>query len=135
MNKAFNCPACGSDRIQKARILRRAGIPISSEVEKKLSPPVEPTSAVRQAGWLSIYIGTLPLITGIYMRLNSPVIHAAEIALFLQTMGVILVFLGISLLALSQIELNAKRPKYKEDYGKWERLWYCSHCKNTFYDA
>ena len=133
--KPLNCPRCGSDRIQKARILRRAGIPISTEVAKRISPPVEPTSAVRQAGWLSIYIGALPLIIGIYTRLNSHVIHADEFALFLQTMGVILVFLGISLLALSQIELNAKRPKYKEDYGKWEHLWYCSHCKNTFYDA
>jgi hypothetical protein len=48
---------------------------------------------------------------------------------------VILVFLGISLWALSEIEVNAKGPKYKEDYDKWERLWYCSHCRNTFYDA
>ncbi len=67
--------------------------------------------------------------------LNSHAIHADEIGLFLQTMGVILVSLGISLLALSQLEINAKEPKYKEDYNKWERLWYCSHCRNTFYDT
>ena len=61
--------------------------------------------------------------------------HTDRIGFFLQTMGVILVLLGISLLGLSQIELNAKKPKYKEDYAKWERLWYCSHCRNTFYEA
>jgi hypothetical protein len=132
MRKPFNCPVCGSDRIQKARILRRAGIPLSTEVTKLLSPPVEPISAAEPAGRLSIYIGALLFTISIYKLVT---IHIDHISLFLQTMGVILIFLGISLLALSQLEINTKRPKYKEDYDKWERMWYCSHCRNTFYDT
>ena len=132
MNKPFNCPACGSDNIQKARILKRAGIPINSEVAKKISPPVEPTSDVKPAGRLSIYIGALLLTIGIYTLGTS---HTIRIGLFLQIMGVILGFFGISFLALSQLEIYAKTPKYKEDYSKWEHLWYCSQCRNTFYDA
>ena len=132
MNKPFNCPACGSDSIQKARILKRAGIPISTEVATKISPPVEPTSAVRPAGQLSLYIGALLLTMGIYTLGTSPTIR---IGLFLQIMGVFLGVLGMSLLALSQLEINAKKPKYEQDYAKWERLWYCSHCRNTFYGA
>jgi hypothetical protein len=69
---------------------------------------------------------------GIYTLGTSPTIR---IGLFLQIMGVFLGVLGMSLLALSQLEINAKKPKYEEDYAKWERLWYCSHCRNTFYDA
>ncbi len=133
--KPFNCPACGSDRIQKATILSRAGIPISAEIAKKLSPPAEPTSATGPAGRFSIYIGALLLFIGVYTLVTNHTLHTDRVGLFLQTMGVILVFLGISLLALSQIELYSKKPKYKEDYAKWERLWYCSHCRNTFYDA
>ena len=135
MNKPFNCPACGSDSIQKARILKRAGIPISTEVATKISPPVEPTSAVRPAGRLSICIGAL-LTMGIYtLGTSHTTIRIERIGLFLQIMGVFLGVLGMSLLALSQLEINAKKPKYEEDYAKWERLWYCSHCRNTFYDA
>jgi hypothetical protein len=133
--KPSNCPSCGSDRIQKARILSRAGIPISNEVARILSPPVEPTSATGPAGRFSIYIGASLLIIGVYMPVTMHTAHTDRIGLFLQTMGVILVFLGISLLALSQIELHAKKPRYKEDYAKWERLWYCSHCRNSFYEA
>ncbi len=136
MNKPFNCLACGSDSIQKARILKRAGIPISTEVATKISPPVEPTSAVRPAGRLSIYIGALLLTMGIYtLGTSHATIRIERIGLFLQIMGVFLGVLGMSLLALSQFEINAKKPKYEEDYAKWERLWYCSHCRNTFYDA
>ena len=133
--KSFNCLKCGSDRIQKATIISKAGIPISNEVAKKLSPPVEPTSAHRQAGQYCIYIGDLLLIIGIYTQLTSHSIQIDPIGLFFPIMGTTLVFLGSLLLALSQIELNSKKPKYKEDYAKWERLWYCSHCRNTFYDA
>ena len=135
MNKSFNCPACGSDRIQKAKILSRAGIPINNEVARILSPPVEPTSAIGPAGRFSIYIGASLLIISVYILVTLHTAHTDRIGLFLQTMGVILVFLGISLLALSQIELNTKKPKYKEDYAKWERLWYCSHCQKTFYES
>jgi hypothetical protein len=132
---SFACPACGSDRIQKARILSRAGIPINNEAARILSPPVEPTSPIEPAGRFSVYIGTTLLIISVYILVTLHTAHSDRIGLFLQTMGVILVLLGFSLLALSQIQLNAKKPKYKEDYAKWERLWYCSHCRNTFYDA
>ena len=131
MSKSFTCPACGSDRVQKARILKRAGIPISTEVANKISPPVEPTSAVRQAGWISICIGAL-LTMGIYTLGTGHTIRIDRIGLFLQIMGVFLGVLGMSLLAVSQLEIKAKTPKYEQDYARWERLWYCSHCKNTF---
>ncbi len=133
--KPFNCPACGSDRIQKATILSRAGIPISAEIAKKLSPPAEPTSATGPAGRLSIYIGAWLLTIGIYVMGTTHTIRTDHIDIFLQTMGGILMFLGFLLLALSQLKLNAREVEYREDYAKWERLWYCSHCGNTFYDA
>ena len=133
--KPFHCPGCGSDRIQKATILSKAGIPVSAEIAQKLSPPVEPTSATGPAGRFSIYIGASLLVIGVYTLTSNRIFHTDRIGLFLQTMGVILVLLGISLLGLSYIELHAKRPKYKDDYAKWDRLWYCSHCRNTFYDA
>lgn len=132
MNEPFNCPACGSDRIQKARILSRAGIPLSNETARILSPPVEPISSAEPAGRLSIYIGALLFTIGIYALIT---IHIDHIGLFLQTMGMVLISLGISLLVLSQLEIHAKRPKYKEDYDKWARMWYCSHCRKTFYDT
>jgi len=135
MSKPFSCPLCGSDRIQKARIIRRAGIPISAEVARILSPPVEPTSDVRPAGGLSIYIGALLLFMGIYTQSTSHSILTGRVGLVFLIMGATLFLLGCLLLTLSQIELNSKEPKYKEDYAKWERLWYCSHCNNTFYDA
>jgi len=135
MDKSFNCPACGSDRIQKARILRRAGIPISSEVARKISPPAEPTSATEPTGWLAIYIGSFLLLIGVYTLSTPHTVPADQIGLFLQTMGGVLVLLGISLWGLSQVELNGKKPKYKQDYAKWERLWYCSHCQKTFYES
>ena len=101
----------------------------------KISPPVEPTSAVRQAGWISVFIGAL-LTMGIYtLGTSHTTIRIERMGLFLQIMGVFLGVLGMSLLALSQLEINAKKPKYEQDYAKWERLWYCSHCRNTFYDA
>jgi len=134
MNKPSQCPVCGSDRIQKAKIIMKAGIPISNETFRKLSPPAEPTSNVEKAGWLSLYTGALPLFLAIYTRLNSH-IHSGEIGIFLQTLGSILIILGVSLWVLSQIELNSKNPKYTEDYDKWEHLWYCSHCRNTFCNA
>ena len=134
MNKQFNCPVCGSDRIQKVKILSRAGIPMSTEVVKQLSPPVKPTSDAKPAGGLSISIGALLLLIGFYMGTSHP-LHTYRIDSFLQTMGAILGLLGVSLLALSQLEINRKKPKYKEDYDKWERLWYCSHCRNTSYDT
>ncbi len=130
--KPFSCPMCGSDRIQKATILTRARISLSTEVTRILSPPVEPISTAEPAGRFSICIGALLFTIGFYTLVT---IHIDHIGLFLQTMGVILVLLGISLLALSQLEINSKRPKYKEDYAKWERMWYCSHCRNTFYDT
>ena len=133
--KPLNCPACGSDRIQKARIISRAGIPISTEITKKVSPPVEPTSDAWPAGRLSVYISGLFLVIGICTQLTSHSIHGDRIGLVFLIMGATLVFLGSLLLVLSQIELSAKKPKYTEDYAKWERLWYCSHCNNTFYDA
>jgi len=135
MNKPFSCPLCGSDRIQKARIISRAGIPISAEVARILSPPVEPTSDTRPAGELSIYIAASLLIIGIYVQLPSYSIHTGRVGLVFLIMGATLFLLGCLLLTLSQIELNSKEPKYKEDYAKWERLWYCSHCRNTFYDS
>ena len=135
MNRPFECPGCGSERIQKAKIIMRAGIPISNETSIKLSPPAEPTSSTEPAGRYFIYVGASLLLIGVYTLLTMHTLHANQIGLFLQTTGVILVFLGISLWALSQIKLNAKRPKYKEDYAKWEHLWYCSRCRNTFYDS
>jgi hypothetical protein len=135
MNKPFDCPACGSDSIQKARILKRAGIPISTEVATKISPPVEPTSATGPAGRFSVYISGLLLVIGIYTQSTSHSIHADRIGLVFLIMGATLVSVGSLLLVLSKIELNSKEPKYKEDYAKWERLWYCSHCRNTFYGA
>ena len=135
MNKPLNCPACGSDRVQKARIITRAGIPISAGVARILSPPVEPTSDARRAGGLSIYIGALLLIITIYTQLTSHSILTGPFGLVFPIMGAALVSLGSLLLVLSQIELNAKEPKYKENYAQWERLWYCSHCRNTFYDT
>ena len=135
MNRPPQCPVCGSDRIQKAKIIMKTGILISTDVSKKLSPPAEPTSTVGKTGWLALYTGALPLFLGIYTRFNSHAIHSGEIGIFLQTLGCILIFLGISLWMLSQIELNSKKPKYTEDYAKWEHLWYCSHCSNTFYNA
>lgn len=135
MNKPFSCPLCGSDRIQKARIISRAGIPISAEVARKLSPPVEPTSDVRPAGGLSIYIGAFLLFMGIYTQSTSHSILTGRVGLVFLIMGATLFLLGCLLLTLSQIELNSKEPKYKEDYAKWERLWYCSHCRNTFTDS
>ena len=72
---------------------------------------------------------------GIYTLGTGHTIRIDRIGLFLQIMGVFLGVLGMSLLAVSQLEINAKTPKYEQDYAKWERLWYCSHCKNTFYDA
>ena len=135
MNKSFNCPACGSDRIQKAKILSRAGIPINNEVARILSPPVEPTSAIGPAGRFSIYIGASLLIIGVHTLVTTHTVLTNRMGSFLQTTGAILVLLGISLLALSQLEINRKKPKYKQDYAKWERLWYCSHCRNTFYEA
>ena len=107
--KSLNCPACGSDRTQKARILYKAGIPISTEIAKKISPPVEPTSVTWPAGRLSIYIGALLLTIGIYVMGTSHTIRTDRIGIFLQTMGGILMFLGILLLALSQIETECKR--------------------------
>ena len=107
---------------------------MSTQVVKQLSPPVEPVSDAKPAGWLSIYIGALLLIIGIYMGTSHP-LHTYRMDSFLRTMGTILVLLGISLLALSQLKINREKPKYKEDYDKWERLWYCSHCRNTSYDT
>jgi predicted nucleic-acid-binding Zn-ribbon protein len=135
MNKPFSCPLCGSDRIQKARIISRAGIPISAEVARILSPPVEPTSDTRPAGELSIYIAAFLLFMGIYTQSTSHSILTGRVGLVFLIMGATLFLLGCLLLTLSQIELNSKEPKYKEDYAKWERLWYCSRCRNTFYDS
>lgn len=134
MNKSFNCPSCGSDRIQKARILTKAGIPISSEVARQISPPAGPTSATEPVGWLAIYIGSFLLLIGVYALSPEHTVFADQIGLFLQTMGGVLILLGISLWGLSQVELNAKKPKYRKDYDRWERLWYCSHCRRTFYE-
>ena len=134
MNKPLHCPACGSDRIQKARIISRAGIPVSTEVARTLSPPVEPASDARPAGRLSIFIGTSLLIVGIYTQLTVHSVRADHIGLVFLIMGAILVLLGGLLLTLSQIQLNSREPKYKADYAKWERLWYCSQCRNPFYD-
>ena len=133
--KSFNCPTCGSDRTQKATILYRSGIPMSAEIAKKLSPPGRPTSMTWPAGRLSIYAGALLLTIGIHAMGTSHSLHVDHIDLFLQTMGAILISLGFLILALSQMKLNAKEPEYKDDYAKWERMWYCSHCGNTFYDA
>ncbi len=135
MDKSFNCPACGSDRIQKARILRRAGIPISSEVARKISPPAEPTSATEPTGWLAIYIGSFLLLIGVLTLSTTHTVLADRIGLLLQATGGVVILLGISLWGWSQVELNGKKPKYREDCAKWERLWYCSHCRNTFYDV
>ena len=133
--KSLDCPACGSDRTQKARILYRSGIPISTETTQKISPPLKPTSVTWPVARFSIYVGAWFLTIGIYVMGTSHTIRSDRIDLFLQTMGAILMFLGFLLLALSQIRLNSKNLEYKEEYAKWERLWYCSHCRNTFYDA
>ncbi len=135
MNRPSECPACGSERIQKAKIIMRAGIPISTEISRKLCAPAEPTSATEPAGRYSTYVGASLLLMGVYTQLTMHTLHANQIGLFLQTAGVILVCLGASLWAMSQIKLNAKRPKYEEDYAKWEHLWYCSRCRNTFYES
>ena len=133
--KSSICPACGSERTQKATILYKSGIPISTEIAKKISPPLKPTSVTWPVGRCSIYIGAWLLTIGIYVMGTSHTIRTDHIDIFLQTMGGILMFLGFLLLALSQLKLNAREVEYREDYAKWERLWYCSHCGNTFYDA
>ncbi len=85
--RSFTCPACGSDRIQKARILSRAGIPINNEAARILSPPVEPTSPIEPAGRFSVYIGTSLLIISVYILVTLHTAHTDRIGLFLQTMG------------------------------------------------
>ena len=76
--KSLTCPACGSERTQKARILCKSGIPISREIAKKISPPLKPTSVTWPVGRCSIYIGAWLLTIGIYVMGTTHAIQSLD---------------------------------------------------------
>lgn len=119
----FDCPACGSDRTQKVKLLYEAKKKSQPDVaENFFSPPVRPGLG---AFWLVGLVG----ITGLVL----------SIVALIQTRDFFFGFLWLALsllliwLAPKGIKKNrAKRDTFQADYDKWGRTWYCPRCGNLF---
>lgn len=147
MEKKFNCPECGSDSTQKAKVLYESGTSTStatmagigvgtggrvgvgvgagrgssqSELAKKLSPPAKPGSI---APWVFIIILAIIIF-----------IIAIQIGDIGAGVFFILVAGGFGMLGYRGIKKeDDKGASYNDEYAKWERLWYCVRCGHTFY--
>ena len=150
MDKKLNCPECGSDRTQKAKVLYESGTSTStttmagigvgtggkvgvgvgagrgssqSELAKKLSPPAKPGSI---AFWV------FSLIVGIIFFLSATILFSTG-----QIGAGVFFMLGAGvygMLGYRRIKKEYdKGSRYNGEYAKWERLWCCSRCGHTFY--
>jgi len=150
MEKKLNCPECGSDTTQKAKVIYELGTSTSvntmagigvgaggkigvgvgtgtgssqSELAKKLSPPAKPGSIA--VGIIVIIFAIVILYIAILFFQDGAVGTGMFLVLVAGTFGI---------LGYSQIKKeNDKSISYAGAYAKWERLWYCSRCGHTFY--
>jgi len=155
MEKQFNCPQCGSDRTQKARVLYESGTSASkmtmaglgvagggkvgvgvgagagtsqTELAKKLSPPVKPALVGRRfLAWLLVAVGSFTLFNGFLLLATTTLHHKSNGVGFL-IFGGICAFSGIFIFKSAGRKLKKRKVKYEEDYTKWERTWYCNRC-------
>jgi transcription elongation factor Elf1 len=150
MEKQFNCPECGSDGTQKAKVLYESGTSTStstmagigvgtggkvgvgvgagrgssqSELARKLSPPAKPGSITPGVIWI---IGGIIMFV---MAIQFFPAGAVGAGVFF-----VLVAGGFGMLGYRGIKKeNGKRASYNDKYAKWDRLWYCVRCGHTFY--
>lgn len=150
MKQEFNCPECGSDSTQKAKVLYESGTSTSistmagigvgtggkvgvgvgagrgssqSELAKKLSPPAKPASIA-----LGVFYITLAIITFIFVIIFFTIGEIGGGVLFMLVAGI------FGMVGYSKIKKeNDKEASYKDEFAKWERLWYCVRCGHTFY--
>ncbi|MGO9174517.1 MAG: hypothetical protein ACLQED_00010 [Desulfobaccales bacterium] len=122
--KNFNCPECGSDRTKKAKVLFESGTSTNASkmVAIKLSPPPKPGSTIG-----AIFM----MIVSIFIFVNGIFLIATSIG-----GGVFFIFMGGALGIWGYLLLQKEEKKganYKDEYAKWERLWYCERCGHAFY--
>ena len=151
MKRNLKCPRCGSDGIQKARILYETGtssIKMTSsgmgvtgggsvgvgiatatggtqtELFKKLSPPTKPQ---RNTG---LTLGMFALIIlGISYTIGALVGGKIVHSLF----GIGFMSGGFFLIRSMEESLKKAQAQYQVDYANWGRLWFCNRCGDTFY--
>jgi Na+/phosphate symporter len=150
MEEQFNCPRCGSDRTQKAKILYEAGASAikvttvgvdgvgvelaatagssQTELSKNLSPPVKPKKS--RAGWLLFTMGIVIILPALP---DIPEIPRGGVTLAYLVIGGGLMFLGGWLNKKSTETFKKADLRYQVDYPKWERLWFCNRCGHAFY--
>lgn len=150
MDKKFNCPECGSDSTQKAKVLYESGTSTStttmagigvgtggkvgigvgagrgisqSELAKKLSPPAK----------------SGPIAFWLFLLISGMIFFLFAIILFLIGHigpGVYFMLLAVGFGMPGYIGLkkeNDKQARYNDEYPRWEQLWYCSRCGHIFY--
>ena len=151
MKGNLKCPRCGSDGIQKVRILCEAGtssikmtssgmgvtgggnvgvgVPTTTggtqtELSKKLSPPTKPQ---RRTG---LILGVFALIIlGISYTIGVLVGGKIVHSLF----GIGFMSVGFFLIKSMEESLKKARAQYRVDYANWGRLWFCNRCGDTSY--
>ena len=151
MKGNLKCPRCGSDGIQKARILYEAGtssIKMTSsgigvtgggsvgvgvttttggtqtELSKTLSPPTKPQ---RSTG---LTLGVFALTSfGIIYTIGALVGGKIVHSLF----GIGFMSVGFFLIKSLEESLKKARAQYQVDYANWGRLWFCNGCGDTLY--
>jgi len=129
--KNFNCPECGSGRTKKAKVLFESGTSTNASkmVAIKLSPPPKPGSTFGMV--ILIILGIVIFVIGIAFFAVKPPLEDRLIGsgVFFTLLGGAFVMGGYRAI----IKENYKAANYKDEYAKWERLWYCERCGHAFY--
>ncbi len=155
MERQLTCPECGSDSVQKAKVLHESGTSTSlskmsigvgtgsnvgvaegrgrsqAELAKQFSPPVKPSIGLMSGTVTSLIVGGIMclIILAVYdiWHRNPRAIGGFVIV------SVLIIISSIFLIKFVSKELNQKKTKYQEDCDKWDRLWFCNRCGHTFY--